>query len=86
MSFIGFIIAGLVIGAIAKLVMPGQDPGGILVTMLIGMAGALFAGWVGRALGFYGPQDPAGWISSILGAIVLLALYRVTVHQRATRA
>jgi uncharacterized membrane protein YeaQ/YmgE (transglycosylase-associated protein family) len=84
MSFIGFVIAGLVIGAIAKLLMPGRDPGGILVTMLIGMAGALLAGWAGRALGFYGPEDVAGWISSIVGAIVLLAVYRATLQPRTT--
>jgi uncharacterized membrane protein YeaQ/YmgE (transglycosylase-associated protein family) len=86
MSFLGFIVAGLVIGAIAKLLMPGRDPGGLIVTMLIGVAGALLAGWSGRMLGFYEPQEPAGWITSIVGAIVLLALYRVVAHPPARGA
>jgi uncharacterized membrane protein YeaQ/YmgE (transglycosylase-associated protein family) len=80
MSFIGFAIAGLVIGALAKLIMPGRDPGGLLVTMLLGIAGALLAGWIGRAAGFYGPGEPAGWISSVIGAVILLAIYRSAVH------
>lgn len=83
---IGFILAGLIIGAIAKFVMPGRDPGGIIVTMLIGVAGAVLAGWAGRALGFYGPEEPAGWISSIIGAVALLALYRAAFHPAARRA
>ena len=85
MIFIGFAIAGLVIGAIAKLVMPGRDPGGFLATIILGMAGALLAGWMGRALGFYQPGEPAGWISSIIGAIVLLAIYRSAIHAPARR-
>ena len=85
MIFIGFAIAGLVIGAIAKLVMPGRDPGGFLATIILGMAGALLAGWIGRALGFYQPGEPAGWISSIIGAIVLLAIYRSAIHAPARR-
>lgn len=80
MSFIGFAIAGLIVGAIAKLVMPGRDPGGFLVTMLLGIAGAVLAGWIGRAVGLYGPGEPAGWILSIIGAVVLLAIYRAAVH------
>jgi uncharacterized membrane protein YeaQ/YmgE (transglycosylase-associated protein family) len=80
MSFIGFAIAGLVIGAIAKLLMPGRDPGGFLVTMILGMAGALLAGWIGRAMGFYEAGEPAGWISSVIGAIILLLIYRSAIH------
>jgi uncharacterized membrane protein YeaQ/YmgE (transglycosylase-associated protein family) len=80
MSFIGFAIAGLVIGAIAKFLMPGRDPGGFLVTMILGMAGALLAGWIGRAMGLYEPGEPAGWITSIIGAIVLLLIYRTAIH------
>jgi len=80
MGFIGFIIAGLIIGAIAKLVMPGRDPGGILVTILIGIAGAVLAGWIGHAMGFYEPGEPAGWLSSIIGAVILLAAYRAMGH------
>lgn len=76
MTIIGWIIAGLIIGALAKLVMPGNDPGGIVVTTLIGMAGAVVGGMLGRALGFYAPDQPAGWIMSILGAVLLLFAYR----------
>lgn len=77
MEFLSWIIAGLVIGAIAKLVMPGDDPGGIIVTMLLGMVGAMLGGGIGRALGLYAPGEPAGWIVSILGALLLLLVYRI---------
>jgi uncharacterized membrane protein YeaQ/YmgE (transglycosylase-associated protein family) len=76
---LGWIIAGLIIGMLAKLVMPGKDPGGIIVTMLIGIAGATLGGFIGRSMGLYGEGDAAGWLMSILGAIILLALYRVMV-------
>jgi len=82
MGFIGYILFGLIVGAIAKLVMPGRDPGGIIVTMLLGIAGAVVGGFVGRAMGFYGPQQAAGWLMSIVGAVVLLALYRMIVGRR----
>jgi uncharacterized membrane protein YeaQ/YmgE (transglycosylase-associated protein family) len=72
----------LIVGAIAKLVMPGRDPGGIIVTMLIGIVGALLGGFVGRALGFYGPNEAAGWLMSIAGAILLLFLYRMVAVRR----
>ena len=74
---------GLIVGALAKLIMPGRDPGGIFVTMLIGVAGALVAGIIGRLLGLYGPGQGAGFIMSILGAILLLAIYRGITHRRA---
>jgi uncharacterized membrane protein YeaQ/YmgE (transglycosylase-associated protein family) len=77
MEFIGWIIAGLVIGALAKLVMPGDDPGGMLMTIVLGIVGAMLGGGIGRALGFYAPGEPAGWLMSILGAVLLLILYRV---------
>jgi uncharacterized membrane protein YeaQ/YmgE (transglycosylase-associated protein family) len=83
-GLIGWIISGIIIGALAKLVMPGRDPGGILVTMLLGIAGALVGGFVGRALGFYGPNQTAGWIMSIIGAIILLALYRAIAGRKTT--
>ena len=73
---------GLVVGIIAKLLMPGRDPGGFIVTTLLGIAGALVGGFVGRAMGFYGPNQAAGWFMSILGAIILLALYRMMVRRR----
>jgi uncharacterized membrane protein YeaQ/YmgE (transglycosylase-associated protein family) len=73
---------GLIVGALAKLVMPGRDPGGIIVTMLIGIVGALIGGWLGRAVGWYGPNDGAGYLVSILGAILLLWIYRMVVARR----
>jgi uncharacterized membrane protein YeaQ/YmgE (transglycosylase-associated protein family) len=76
MGILAWIVFGLVVGIIAKLLMPGRDPGGFIVTILLGIAGALLGGFIGRAMGFYGPNQGAGWIVSILGAIVLLVLYR----------
>ena len=76
-GIVGWILFGLVVGAIAKLIMPGRDPGGIIVTMLLGIVGAVLGGFLGRSLGFYGPQQAAGWLMSIVGAIVVLMLYRV---------
>jgi uncharacterized membrane protein YeaQ/YmgE (transglycosylase-associated protein family) len=85
MGFLWTLIIGLVVGAIAKLIMPGRDPGGIIVTMLIGVAGALLAGFLGRALGWYSnPGEGPGIIASIIGAIVLLALYRMFTGRRGT--
>ena len=68
-------IIGLIVGALAKLIMPGKDPGGIFVTMLLGIAGSLVATWLGRIVGLYGADDSAGFIMSVLGAILVLALY-----------
>jgi uncharacterized membrane protein YeaQ/YmgE (transglycosylase-associated protein family) len=85
MGFLWTLIVGLIVGAIAKLLMPGKDPGGIIVTMLLGVAGALLAGFVGRALGFYSdPGQAPGIIASIIGAMVLLLLYRLFVGRRTT--
>jgi uncharacterized membrane protein YeaQ/YmgE (transglycosylase-associated protein family) len=70
-------VIGLVIGAIAKLLMPGKDPGGIIITMLLGIAGSFLAGWLGRAVGWYQADQPAGFIASVVGAIILLAIYRM---------
>jgi len=78
MGIIGWIVVGLIVGAIAKLIMPGRDPGGMIITIGLGIAGAVVGGAVGRALGFYDPGQPAGWIMSIVGAIILLLLYRAT--------
>jgi uncharacterized membrane protein YeaQ/YmgE (transglycosylase-associated protein family) len=68
-------IIGLIVGALAKLIMPGKDPGGILITMLIGIAGSEVATWIGRVIGLYGPDARAGFIMSVVGAIILLAIY-----------
>jgi uncharacterized membrane protein YeaQ/YmgE (transglycosylase-associated protein family) len=82
-GILGWILFGLVIGALAKLMMPGRDPGGFIVTILLGIAGALVGGWLGRALGFYGPGEPAGFIMALVGAVVLLAIYRFIATRRA---
>ena len=82
MGILTWIVFGLVIGIIAKLLMPGRDPGGFIITTLLGIAGALVGGFVGKAMGFYGPGETAGWLMSILGAIVLLVLYRLLAHRR----
>jgi uncharacterized membrane protein YeaQ/YmgE (transglycosylase-associated protein family) len=85
MGILWTLIIGLVVGAIAKLIMPGRDPGGIIVTMLIGVAGALLAGFLGRALGWYAdPGQVPGIIASIFGAIILLFLYRMFTRRRGT--
>ena len=82
MGILGWILFGLIIGALAKLVMPGRDPGGIIVTMLLGIAGALLGGFVGRAMGFYQEGEAAGWLMSFLGAVLLLVIYRMVVGRR----
>jgi uncharacterized membrane protein YeaQ/YmgE (transglycosylase-associated protein family) len=82
-TVLGWILFGLVVGVLAKLVMPGRDPGGIIVTILIGIAGALLGGFIGRTMGFYGPNQAAGFLMSFLGAIVLLVLYRMIARRRA---
>ena len=82
MAILSWIVFGLVIGIIAKLLMPGKDPGGFIVTILLGIAGALVGGFIGRAMGLYSAGQSAGWIMSILGAIILLALYRMMVRRR----
>jgi uncharacterized membrane protein YeaQ/YmgE (transglycosylase-associated protein family) len=79
---IGWILFGLVVGVIAKLLMPGRDPGGFIITILLGIAGALIGGYLGRALGWYSPNEGAGFLMSLLGAIVLLALYRFVFVRR----
>jgi uncharacterized membrane protein YeaQ/YmgE (transglycosylase-associated protein family) len=81
MSILLWIVFGLVVGIIAKLLMPGRDPGGFIVTTLLGVAGALVGGFIGRSMGFYGPNQGAGWLMSIAGAIVLLAIYRLVVRR-----
>lgn len=85
MHYIWEAIIGLVVGALAKFIMPGKDPGGIIITMLLGIAGAFIGTFIGRALGFYQEGQGAGFIMSLIGAIVLLALYRL-IFKRSARA
>ncbi len=82
LHIIGWIIFGLIVGIIAKLLVPGRDPGGFVITALIGIVGALLAGWIGRAVGWYGPNDNAGFLMSIVGAIILLLIYHALVRRR----
>jgi uncharacterized membrane protein YeaQ/YmgE (transglycosylase-associated protein family) len=76
MGVLAWIVFGLIVGVVAKLLMPGRDPGGFIVTMLLGIAGAMIGGFLGRALGWYGPNQGAGFLMSIVGAILLLFIYR----------
>ena len=82
-GIIGWIVIGLLAGGIAKLLMPGRDPGGCIVTILLGIAGALLAGFLGRAVGWYGPGDQgAGFVAAVVGAFVILLVYRLILRRR----
>lgn len=81
-GILGWIVFGLVVGVVAKFLMPGKDPGGLIVTVLIGIAGAVVGGYIGRALGWYGPEEPAGFIVATLGAILLLVVYRMATTKK----
>jgi uncharacterized membrane protein YeaQ/YmgE (transglycosylase-associated protein family) len=82
MGILGWIVFGLIVGVVAKLFMPGKDPGGMIVTVLLGIVGAMLGGFVGRALGMYGPNDTAGFFMALVGSVLLLALYRMSVGRR----
>ena len=81
-GIIGWIVIGGLAGGIAKLLMPGRDPGGCIVTVLLGIAGAVIAGWIGQAVGWYGTGEGAGFVAAIVGALILLLLYRVVAGRR----
>ncbi len=83
LHLIGWVIFGLIVGIVAKLLVPGRDPGGFITTSLIGIVGALLAGWIGRAVGWYGPNDNAGFLMSIVGAVILLVIYHALFRRRA---
>jgi len=83
LSLIWTAIIGLIIGAVAKLIMPGKDPGGWIVTLLLGLAGSFIAGYLGRLVGWYKEGQSAGFIMSVLGAVLLLYLYRLFVAKKA---
>ena len=76
MSIIGWILFGLAVGVVAKFLMPGRDPGGVIVTILLGIGGALIGGFLGRLLGWYGESDPVGFVMAVIGAILVLFAYR----------
>ena len=85
MSILGWIVFGLIVGFVAKLLMPGRDPGGFVVTIMIGVVGALIGGFLGRILGLYRENDPVGFIMAVIGSIVLLWAYRrMTAHSAPT--
>lgn len=81
-GIIGWIIIGGIAGAIAKFLMPGKDPGGCIITVLLGIAGALLAGWIGKAIGWYDVGEGAGFVAAIVGAFILLGIYRVVAGRR----
>ena len=77
MHWLAVILIGLVVGALAKLIMPGKDPGGMIVTILLGIAGSIVGTWIGRTVGWYQTDQSAGFIMSLIGAIILLGIYRL---------
>lgn len=82
MSILWTIIIGLIVGALAKFVMPGKDPGGIIITILLGIVGAFVGTFLGRALGLYAEGEAAGWIMSLIGAVIVLLIYRMVTGRR----
>lgn len=76
------LVVGLIIGAVAKFLMPGKDPGGIIITMLLGVAGAFVANWIGSSMGYYNANEPAGFVASVIGAVILLAIYRAVIGRK----
>jgi len=86
MSILLWILFGLVVGVVAKLLMPGRDPGGFIITTLLGIAGALVGGFLGRGLGLYPSyQSTGGFFMSILGAVIILAIYNAVTSRRRAR-
>lgn len=77
MGILGWIVFGLIVGVVAKFLTPGRDPAGFIVTILIGIVGALLGGFIGRAIGLYREDDPVGFVMAVVGAIILLLLYRM---------
>jgi uncharacterized membrane protein YeaQ/YmgE (transglycosylase-associated protein family) len=83
MGILGWIVFGLVVGIVARLLMPGRDPGGFVITIILGVVGALLGGFVGRALGWYREGDPVGFVMAVVGAVILLAIYRMVARRTA---
>jgi uncharacterized membrane protein YeaQ/YmgE (transglycosylase-associated protein family) len=82
MHIIGVIVIGFLAGLVAKLLTPGRDPGGFIVTTLLGIVGAFVASWLGQAIGWYGPDQGAGFIGAVVGAVITLAIYHATIGRR----
>jgi uncharacterized membrane protein YeaQ/YmgE (transglycosylase-associated protein family) len=82
MEIIGTIIVGLIAGVIAKLLLPGKDPGGCIITILLGIAGAFVATYLGKLLGIYEPGETAGFIGAVIGAVIILLLYRMFLKRK----
>jgi uncharacterized membrane protein YeaQ/YmgE (transglycosylase-associated protein family) len=82
MDILIWIVFGLIVGVVAKFLMPGPDPGGMIMTIVLGIVGALLGGWIGRALGMYQTGQPAGFLMAVLGAIVVLLIYRLAFSGR----
>ena len=82
MDILLWIVFGLVVGIVAKLIMPGRDPGGMIVTIVLGVVGAILGGWIGRVMGLYREGEAAGFIMAVVGAVVLLGLYRLLMPNR----
>ncbi len=81
-GILGWIVIGLIAGGIAKLLMPGKDPGGCIITILLGIAGALLAGFIGKSIGWYNEGEAAGFLAAIVGAFIILFIYRLVVRRR----
>jgi uncharacterized membrane protein YeaQ/YmgE (transglycosylase-associated protein family) len=82
MDILLWVVFGLVVGIVAKMLMPGRDPGGIIVTIVLGIVGALLGGWLGRVMGLYREGEAAGFIMAVIGAIIILGLYRLILPSR----
>jgi uncharacterized membrane protein YeaQ/YmgE (transglycosylase-associated protein family) len=83
MHFIGWILFGLIVGIVAKVLMPGRDPGGFVITAILGIVGGLLGGFLGRAMGWYREGDAVGFFMAVIGAIIVLAIYRFTIGRTA---
>ncbi len=81
-EILGWIVLGAVAGGLAKLLMPGKDPGGCFITILLGIAGALLSGFIGRSLGWYSGGEVAGWIAATVGAFIILFIYRLVLRRK----
>ncbi len=86
MHLLLFLVFGLIVGALARMVVPGKEPGGWIISMALGVAGALVAGVAGHALGFYQEGEPAGFFMSFVGAVILVGLYHAVIRRRGARA